>query len=211
MADSNPHSFSALLIVISAPSGGGKTTLCDRLLADCSNTVRAVTCTTRDPRAGEEDGIDYYFLDAGSFLKRVQAGHFLEHATVHGNSYGTLKSEVLVKLRQEKDVLLSVDVQGAAAIRQRAQDDPELKRALVTIFLAPESMSVLEQRLKRRGKDSSAIIQKRLAGARQEISQWKHYDYIIVSGTPEEDLRRTQAIIEAEKMKPHRVRMPQYD
>src|SRR5262245_11234301 len=102
-----------LLIVISAPSGGGKTTLCEMLLESNRNVTRAITCTTRDPRKGEKDGEDYYFLDATTFLKRVQAGNFLEHATVYGNSYGTLKSEVLSKLRQGKDVLLNIDVQGA--------------------------------------------------------------------------------------------------
>src|SRR6187401_330979 len=101
-----------LLIVISAPSGGGKTTLCDRLLAGSANMTRAITCTTRAPRPGEKDGVDYYFLDANTFLRRVQAGHFLEHATVYSNSYGTLRSEVLDKLRQGKDVLLNIDVQG---------------------------------------------------------------------------------------------------
>src|ERR1043165_1801319 len=111
-----------LLLVISAPSGGGKTTLCHHLLAANPNTVRAVTCTTRSPRDGERDGVDYYFLDAADFLKRVQAGNFLEHATVYGNSYGTLKSEVLTKLRQGKDVLLVIDVQGAATIRDRAEE-----------------------------------------------------------------------------------------
>src|SRR5882757_9914245 len=108
---------SPLLILISAPSGGGKTTLCERLLAARPGMSRAVTCTTRAPRRGEQDGVDYYFLNAGSFLKRVQAGNFLEHATVYGNSYGTLKSEVLGKMRQGQDVLLNVDVQGAASIR----------------------------------------------------------------------------------------------
>src|SRR5512137_2732834 len=109
--------ISSLLILISAPSGAGKTTLCQQLLASHPGMTRAITCTTRDPRAGEQDGVDYYFLDTDSFLKRVQAGNFLEHATVHGNSYGTLKSEVLTKLRRNNDVLLNVDVQGAASIR----------------------------------------------------------------------------------------------
>src|SRR5580765_6347442 len=112
-----------LLMLISAPSGGGKTTLCQQLLAARPDMTRAITCTTRPPRQGEQDGVDYYFLDAASFLKRVQAGNFLEHATVFGNSYGTLKSELLSKLRQGKDVLLSVDVQGAATIRARAEED----------------------------------------------------------------------------------------
>src|ERR1035438_5358061 len=131
---------SPLLVLISAPSGGGKTTLCEQLLAARPQMTRAVTCTTRKPRPGERDGVDYHFLDAGAFLKRVHAGNFLEHATVHGNSYGTLKSEVLGKLRKGKDVLLTVDVQGAATIREKAQEDPELKRALVSVFLTPPSM-----------------------------------------------------------------------
>jgi guanylate kinase len=201
----------ALLIVISAPSGGGKTTLCEQLLQHQPNTVRAITCTTRAPREGEKDGIDYYFLDAQTFLKRVQAGNFLEHATVYGNSYGTLKSEVLGKLRQGKDVLLSVDVQGAATIRARAEEDPELKRSLLTIFLAPPSMEVLAQRLDGRGKDSKSDIKKRLAVARQEIAQWRNFDYLMVSSTIPNDLKRMQAIITAEKMRHGRAQPPNYD
>src|ERR1035437_5287780 len=132
-----PPALTPLLVLISAPSGGGKTTLCQQLLAARPQMTRAVTCTTRTPREGERDGVDYYFLDAGSFLKRVQAGNFLEHATVYGTTYGILKAEVLNKLRQGNDVLLNVDVQGAATIREKAQEDPELKRALGSVFLTP--------------------------------------------------------------------------
>src|SRR5687767_1728746 len=144
---SAPGNPTPLLIVVSAPSGGGKTTLCEQLIKTRPNVTRAITCTTRAPRPGEKDGEDYYFLDAGTFLKRVQAGNFLEHATVYGNSYGTLKAEVLGKLRQGLDVILIVDVQGAAAIREHADRDPEVKRSLVTVFLTPLSLSTLEQRL----------------------------------------------------------------
>ncbi len=172
--------------------------------------ARVVTCTTRPPREGERDGIDYNFLDAASFLKRVQAGNFLEHATVYGNSYGTLKSEVLGKLRQGKDVLLNIDVQGAASIRARAHEDAELGRALVAIFLAPPSLSVLEQRLRKRGTDSPTVIQKRLSVARQEIGQWKNFDYLLVSASIQEDLRRTLAIVEAEKMRVSRALPPEF-
>jgi guanylate kinase len=201
--------LSPLLVLLSAPSGGGKTTLQQHLLAARSDMTRAITCTTRDPRPGEQDGVDYYFLDAGSFLKRVQAGNFLEHATVYGQSYGTLKSEVLGKLRQGKDVLLNVDVQGAAAIRARAEEDAELKRALVSVFLTPPSVAVLEERLKKRGTDSAANIQKRLSVARQEIAQWKNFDYLVISDAIVEDLRRMQAIIEAEKMRSARAVAPE--
>ena len=198
---------SPLLIVVSAPSGGGKTTLCEQLLTKHPNMTRAVTCTTRAPREGEPDGIAYYFLDAGSFLKRVQAGNFLEHATVYGNSYGILKSEVLNKLRQGKDVLLNIDVQGAATVREKAAEDDEIKRALVSVFLTTATFAELEERLKRRGQDSNATIQKRLSVARQEIAQWKNFDYLLISTTIQEDLRRMQAIIEAEKMRQCRAHL----
>lgn len=201
---------SPLLILLSAPSGGGKTTLCQQLMAARPGLTRAVTCTTRSPRPGERDGVDYYFLDAGSFLKRVQAGNFLEHATVYGNSYGTLKAEVMGKLRQGKDVLLTVDVQGAATIQEKAGQEPELKRALVSVFLTPPSLDILEERLRRRGSDSAAAIQKRLGVARQEIAQWKHFDYLLISSKVNEDLRRMLAIIESEKMRTTRERPPDF-
>ena len=200
---------SPLLVLVSAPSGGGKTTVCLQLLAARPQMTRAITCTTRPPREGEKDGQDYYFLDAASFLKRVQAGNFLEHATVYGHSYGILKAEVLGKLRQGRDVLLTVDVQGAATIREKAQEDPELKRALVSVFLTPPSLSVLEERLKKRGTDAPAVIQKRLSVAKQEISQWKHFDYLLLSGSIAEDLRRMLAIVEAEQMRSVRAHPPE--
>jgi guanylate kinase len=200
---------SPLLVLISAPSGGGKTTVCQQLLAARPEMTRAVTCTTRPVRPGEREGADYYFLDAASFLKHVQAGDFLEHATVYGNSYGTLKAEVLVKLRQGKDVLLNVDVQGAATIREKAQEVPELKRALVSVFLTPPSLSILEERLRKRGTDSPAVIQKRLSVARQEIGQWRHFDYLLLSASIEQDLRRMMAIIEAEKLRSVRGQAPE--
>ncbi len=199
-----------LLVVISAPSGGGKTTLCNQLLAARPNMARAITCTTRPPRGDEQDGADYYFLDAASFLKRVQAGNFLEHATVYGQSYGTLKSEVLGKLRLGKDVLLNIDVQGAATVRKCAEEDPELKRALVTVFLTPATLAVLEQRLQKRATDQAAVIQKRLSVARQEIAQWKNFDYLLISRGIEDDLRNMQAIVEAEKMRTARSAAPEF-
>jgi len=197
-----------LLILISAPSGGGKTTLCQQLLKSRPDMARAITCTTRGPRPGEKDGVDYYFFSAAEFARREQAGEFIEHATVFGRSYGILKSELLDKLHSGRDVLLNVDVQGAATIRGRAQTEPELKRALVSVFLTPPSIAELKTRLKNRAADSAAEIQKRLAVARQEIAQWKDFDYLLISASVPEDLRRMLAIVEAEKMRAARMKAP---
>lgn len=204
----SPSAASSLLVVISAPSGGGKTTLCDQLLATRPGMVRAITCTTRPPRSGEQDGVDYYFLDRETFERKVAAGGFLEHAVVYGNYYGVLKAELLSKLRQGLDVLLNVDVQGCATIRTRARQDAELGRALVMVFLTPPSMAVLEERLRRRATDADDVIERRLAAARQEIAQARHFDYLVVSTTIQEDLRRAQALLEAEKMRIGRVVLP---
>jgi guanylate kinase len=199
-----------LLILISAPSGGGKTTLCNQLLSLRPDMVRAVTCTTREPRPGEKDGVDYCFFSAAEFGRRVAAGEFIEHATVFGRSYGILKSELLGKLRSGKDVLLNVDVQGAATMRRRVRTEPELRRALVSVFLTPPSIVVLEARLKKRAADSTTEIQKRLAVARQEIAQWKDFDYLLISTSIQEDLRRALAIVEAEKMRVARSKAPEF-
>ncbi len=201
---------SPLLILISAPSGGGKTTLCHQLLAARPDMVRAITCTARAPRAGEKNGVDYYFFSEAEFQRREQAGEFIEHATVFGRRYGVLKSELLDKLHSGRDVLLNVDVQGAATIRGRVAAEPELRRALVSVFLTPPAIGVLEARLKNRAADSAAEIQKRLAVARQEIAQWRHFDYLLVSTSVPEDLRRALAIVEAEKMRVARSAAPEF-
>jgi guanylate kinase len=195
-----------LLIVISAPSGGGKTTLCQQLLARHPEMTRAVTCTTRPPRAGEIHGQDYYFIDALEFSRRVEAGAFLEHALVHGQNYGTPKPEVLDKLRQGQDVLLNIDVQGAATVCSRATADADLRHALVTVFLTPATLRELEERLRRRGTDSPAQLEERLRAARHEIAQWPKFQYLILSTTIAEDLRRMEAIIEAERMRVGRAK-----
>lgn len=199
-----------LLILISAPSGGGKTTLCQQLLAARPGMTRAITCTTRSPRPGEKDGTDYYFLEPAEFERRVRTGDFIEHATVFGRSYGTLRTELLDRLRAGDDVLLNVDVQGAATICERAQTELELKRALVTVFLTPPSMAVLEERLRRRNTDAIEEIQRRLRLARQEIAQWKRFDYLLISSTISEDLRRMLAIVEAEKLRAARTQAPEF-
>jgi len=203
-------SSTPLLVVLSAPSGAGKTTVCQQLLASRPGLVRVVTCTTRAPRDNERDGVDYHFLTPEDFLRRLQAGNFLEHASVFGNSYGTLKSDVLETLRANQDVLLIIDVQGAAAVRIQALNDDELRRALVTVFLTTPSLAVLEERLRRRGTETPTAMQKRLSVARQEIAQTKNFDYVIVSGTIADDVARMKAILDAERMKQGRVALPNF-
>jgi guanylate kinase len=157
---------------------------------------RAVTCTTRSPRDGELDSVDYYFLGEDEFLARVEGGEFLENAVVHGNHYGVLKSELRAKLAEGSDVLLNIDVQGAATIREAAADDPVLSEALVTVFLCPASLGDLEQRLRGRGTDSDEIIAKRLAIARDEMDQAGKFDHTLTSQTREADLGQMLGIIE---------------
>jgi guanylate kinase len=198
---------SPLLIVISAPSGGGKTTLCQQLLAAHPEMTRAITCTTRPPRPGEIEGRDYYFLDEEEFSRRVEAGAFLEHACVHERSYGTPKTDVLHRLRSGKDVLLNIDVQGAATLCARAAANADLRHALITVFLTPPSLALLEARLRRRATDSPAQLEKRLSVARHEIAQWRQFAYLIISTTIAEDLRRMEAIIEAERMRSSRSQL----
>jgi guanylate kinase len=198
------------LILISAPSGGGKTTLCHQLLAARPDMTRAITSTTRAPRPGEKDGVDYYFFEPAEFQRRQQAGEFIEHATVFGWSYGILRSELLDKLRSGRDVLLNLDVQGAATIRERAQSEPVLQNALVTVFLTPPSIKVLEERLKKRASDAPEEIQKRLGIARREIARWDNFDYLLISLSVQEDLRRMLAIVEAEKMRAARSPAPEF-
>ena len=189
-------SSTPLVVVISAPSGAGKTTLCDNVRAALPSVSRAVTCTTRKPRDGELDGVDYYFLGEDEFLDRVEGGEFLENAVVHGNHYGVLKSELRAKLAEGSDV----DVQGAATIREAAADDPVLNEALLTVFLCPASLGELEQRLHGRSTDSDEIITKRLAVARYEMDQAEKFDHTLTSQTREADLGQMLGIIERARL-----------
>ena len=193
-------SSTPLVVVISAPSGAGKTTLCDNVRAVLPSVSRAVTCTTRKPRDGETDGVDYYYLGEDEFRAKVDGGEFLENAVVHGNHYGVLKSELRAKLAEGSDVLLNIDVQGAATIRKAAAGDPVLSEALLTVFLCPGSLAELEQRLRGRGTDSDEIIAKRLAIARDEMDQAEKFDHTLISQTRESDLEQMLGIIERARL-----------
>lgn len=194
-----------VFLVISAPSGAGKTTVSNSLLSANPNLRRVVTCTTRAPRAGEQQGIDYNFLDLPSFEQRIASGEFLEYAEVYGNRYGTLKSSVISLLRAGSDVILSVDVQGVASIQECSRKDSEIGRSLVTAFLCPPTLAELEQRLRGRGTDSPEVVARRLATAVKEAEQWWMFDYIVTSGTREQDQHRMQAILDAERIRTRRA------
>ncbi len=194
-----------VLLLISAPSGGGKTTVCTSMLARNPPLRRVITCTTRPPRPGEVDGVDYHFFALPEFERRIEAGEFLEHARVYGNCYGTLRSSVLEVLRAGSDVLLNIDVQGAASIRAAARAEPELGGSLVTVFLTPATLTELEGRLRGRGSEAADVVERRLAAAPGEVAEAEHFDYLVISGTREDDLNRVQSIYVAEKARRHRV------
>ncbi len=195
----------SIVLLLSAPSGAGKTTLGDGLLRQNPQLRRVITCTTRAPRAGETDGVDYHFLSKETFSAKVEAGEFLEHATVYGRSYGTLAKSVRDLLKEGLDVLLTIDVQGAVSVRKVAETDLVLRAALVTLFLTPSSRLELTRRLQGRGTESSEVLAARLAAAEEEVAHWQRFDYLIKSGTREEDLRRAQAILDAERLRRCRV------
>jgi len=185
-----------ILFILSAPSGAGKSTLRTGLQKN-QDFAYSVSCTTRAPRTGEIDGTDYHFLSRADFECKIAAGEFLEHAEVHGNFYGTLKSAVLDTLRSGTDVLIDIDVQGAEMIR--ANDHPEIRAAIADIFLMPANMDVLRNRLAKRGTETPDQIAVRLHNAKNEMREWRNYRYAIITGTPEEDLANFRAIMQAER------------
>jgi guanylate kinase len=196
------------LLLITAPSGSGKTTLCQNLMNAEPQISRVITCTTRSPRANEKQGVDYHFLDKKAFKEGIQNADFLEYAEVYGNHYGTRKKDIFDQLEEGHDILLNIDVQGAENIRSHAKNEPKLQKSLVTVFLSPPSFGELESRLRKRDTDQQEVILKRLAHAKREIEHWEFFDFLIISGSVKEDLRRLQGIVQSERLKAHRQQLP---
>ena len=190
------------LFGVSAPSGAGKTTLCDAL-RQTPDFVYSVSCTTREPRAGEIEGEDYHFISEKEFLARAGAEEFLEHARVHGKYYGTLRDPVVSNLRKGVDVLIDIDTQGAASIRQF--NDPFVRQALADVFIMPPDLEELRRRLTKRGTETEAQIELRLQTAAREMELWRDYRYTIISRSMEEDLQKFRQIMGAERILSRRL------
>jgi guanylate kinase len=192
---SNRFSRHGILFVISAPSGAGKTTVV-QALRKTGKFFYSISCTTRPPRPAEIDGEHYRFLSAADFRARIDAGDFLEHAKVHQDLYGTLRQPVLTNLQDGVDVLIDIDTQGAAAIRNC--DDPIIRQALADIFIMPPDIEELRRRLMKRGTETAQQIESRLVTALREMELWRDYRYTIVSGSVEEDFENVSNIMSAE-------------
>jgi guanylate kinase len=178
-----------VLLILAGPAGVGKSTLCDRLVREVPGFERVVTATTRPPRPNEVNGRDYHFLSEAEFDARLAAGDFLEWAWVHKRyRYGTPKSTVLERLKHTC-LVMNVDVQGVRSIRAAAQTTSELRGRLVTMFVSPDSMAVLRERLEGRGPVTPEELERRLQSAEFEMADRASYDYVIHSGTKEQDFR----------------------
>ncbi|HVP83535.1 MAG TPA: guanylate kinase [Rhizomicrobium sp.] len=184
-----------LMLVLSSPSGAGKTTLSRRLLQSDPAIQMSVSATTRKPRPNEIEGRDYFFINDAEFEKRAVAGGFLEHANVFGHRYGTPKKAVDDILKSGKDVLFDIDWQGTQQLKQQARDD------VVSVFVLPPSHDELERRLRARAQDEEEVVQKRMAKAADEISHWAEYDYIIINDDVMSAQTQLETILASERLK----------
>lgn len=179
-----------MVVVVSAPSGAGKSTVISRVLGEVGGIRFSVSHTTRAPRGDDKEGIDYHFVDRASFERMRDEGRLLEWAEVHGNLYGTAMTELMRAREQGFDLLLDLDVHGAAQVRRRLPD-------AVTVFILPPSYPELERRLRGRGEDDEATIEKRLGAAGRELGAFWHYDYAIVNDDLDACVRELKSIIRA--------------
>ena len=197
MNDSGTESSRNVLFVVAGPSGAGKKVVLDRVRAEDSGLVYSVSATTRSPRPGEVEGREYYFMTPGEFSTTAEAGEFLEYADVHGQRYGTLESELDRLLAAGMDVVLEVDVQGAAAVRRKY---PEA----VSVFIVPPRFEVLRERLASRGSEDAESLERRIETARNELRQKDKFDYIVVNDKLEDAVAEVQRIIRDERCRSDR-------
>ncbi len=184
-----------LMLVLSSPSGAGKTTISRELLARDDNLTLSISATTRPMRPGETEGVDYLFVDRARFDAMVAEGAFLEHATVFEHCYGTPRAAVETALAAGRDVLFDIDWQGTQQVAEKARED------LVGVFILPPSTGELERRLRARAQDPDAVVRGRMAKAADEMSHWAEYDYIVVNEDVEKSVAAVQSILEAERLR----------
>ena len=195
MAASPKRARRGLMLVISSPSGAGKTSLSRRLIGENPALTLSVSCTTRSPRPGELDGREYHFVSQHQFQAMVRDQAFLEYAVVHEHSYGTPREPVMQALAEGRDVLFDVDWQGATSIAAGAPGD------VVRVFILPPSLAELERRLHARAQDATSVIRRRLERARDEISQWLPYDYVILNRDFDQAYTELAAVYQAERLR----------
>jgi guanylate kinase len=183
------------MLVLSSPSGAGKTTIASQLIKKDSCIELSVSCTTREKRKGEQDGEDYHFIDRDGFTRMRDRGEFLEWAVVFDNFYGTPREPVEQALKAGRDVLFDVDWQGAASLRERAEHD------VVTVFILPPTAADLEQRLNVRAQDPPETVRRRMLGASNEIQHWHEYDYVVINYDIEGSVAALRAILAAERLR----------
>ncbi len=197
-----------LAIILSGPSGAGKSTLVHKVNQWMPGILFSISCTTRAPRPGEQDGVDYHFTTIEDFEKGKDRGDFLEYAFVHGNYYGTPKAPMLSAIQNDQIILLDIDVQGARQIRECLKGT-DLEKSVEYVFVAPPSLEVLEKRLRNRGTETEEAILKRLKNARGEMDAWQEYQYLVVNDDAETAARKLEAILRAALCKTHRSSWPQ--
>ena len=193
-----------VLVILSSPSGAGKTSIARALVEENKNFLFSVSATTRKSRPGEVNGREYHFLTVNEFRKRIDDGQFLEHAKVFGNLYGTPLQPVLESINNGKDLIFDVDWQGGKQIRSSS-----LSKFVISIFILPPSIKALQERLMKRAQDSSDTVKDRMTKSIGEIMHWKEYDYVIVNSNFEQTLHEVKSIITSEKLR--RVRNSQLE
>lgn len=196
----NPVQRNGMVLILSGPSGSGKSTLYKKAFSTLGGFEFSVSCTTRQPREGERDGIDYHFISNEKYESLLAEDAFAEHADVHGNRYGTLKSELLGRLDRGIDVLLDIDVQGAMQLRDLCKREGRFADACIFVFVMPPSYEELEKRLRGRGTESEETLARRLKNARQEMTHWNKYDYVIMNDEIAKASSQLVSLIQAKRL-----------